>query len=152
VIWTDVVQTTVLALGGLACFAIVTAKVSGGLPEILSTAWSHGKLSFADLGPDGVLHPTTLGLTLTERSVSMLLLVGLSHWLAEYACNQNMVQKYCASASMADARRALWIGCAWMLPLWMGVPTPACGSNFLRINFLVVQLHNGFYLNRSIEW
>ena len=50
----------------------------------------------------------------------MLLLVGLGHWLTEYACNQNMVQKYCASASMRDARRALWIGCAWMLPLWIG--------------------------------
>jgi SSS family solute:Na+ symporter len=120
VIWTDVIQAVVLALGGLACLAIVIWHVPGGLTEILGTAWAHGKLSFGDLGPDGALHPTPLGLTLTERSVTMLLLVGLGHWLAEYACNQNMVQKYCASASMRDARRALWIGCAWMLPLWIG--------------------------------
>ncbi len=120
VIWTDVVQTSVLTIGGAACFAIVAAKVPGGLTEILATAWAHGKLSFSDLGPDGALHPTTLGLTLTEKSVSMMLLVGLSHWLAEYACNQNMVQKYCASASTREARRALWIGCWWMVPLWIG--------------------------------
>jgi solute:Na+ symporter, SSS family len=120
VVWTDVAETVVLTLGGAACLAVVIAKVPGGLPEILTTAWAHGKLSFADLGADGALHPTTLRLTLTEKSVSMMLLVGLSHWLAEYACNQNMVQKYCASASTREARRALWIGCIWMLPLWIG--------------------------------
>src|SRR5262249_51994205 len=94
--------------------------VPGGLGEILSTAWAHGKLSFADLGADGALHPATMRLTLTEKSVSMMLLVGLGHWLTEYACNQNTVQKYCASASLREARRALWIGCAWMIPLWIG--------------------------------
>jgi SSS family solute:Na+ symporter len=120
VVWTDVAETVILTLGGAACLAIVIAKVPGGVPEILSTAWAHGKLSFADLGPDGALHPTRLGLTLTEKSVTMMLLVGLGHWLTEHACNQNMVQKYCASASTGEARRALWIGCAWMLPLWIG--------------------------------
>jgi SSS family solute:Na+ symporter len=119
VVWTDVAETVILTLGGLACLAVVLWKVPGGLSEILATAWAHGKLSFADLGPDGALHPTTLRLTLTEKSVSMMLLVGLGHWLTEYACNQNMVQKYCASASTREARRALWIGCAWMLPLWI---------------------------------
>ncbi len=120
VVWTDVAETVILTLGGAACLAIVIAKVPGGLPEILTTAWAHGKLSFSDLGSDGALHPTTLGLTLTEKSISMMLLVGLGHWLTEYACNQNMVQKYCASASTREARRALWIGCWWMLPLWIG--------------------------------
>ena len=120
VVWTDVAETVVLTLGGAACLAIVIAKLPGGLMEVLTTAWTHGKLSFSDLGPDGALHPTTPGLTLTEKSVSMMLLVGLSHWLAEYACNQNMVQKYCASASTREARKALWIGCGWMVPLWIG--------------------------------
>jgi SSS family solute:Na+ symporter len=120
VVWTDVAETVILTLGGVACLAVAIWKVPGGLSEILTTAWAAGKLSFADLGPDGALHPTTLRLTLTERSVSMMLLVGLGHWLTEYACNQNMIQKYCASASTRDARRALWIGVCWMLPLWIG--------------------------------
>lgn len=120
VIWTDVAQTLALTVGGAACFAIVAGKLPGGVTEILSTAWAHDKLSFSNLGSDGALHPTAWGLTLTEKSVSMMLLVGLSHWLGEYACNQNVIQKYCASASMRDARRALWLGCWWMLPLWIG--------------------------------
>ncbi len=103
VVWTDVAETVILTLGGVACLAVVLWKVPGGLREIVATAWAHGKLSFSDLGPDGALHPTT----------------GLGHWLTEYACNQNMVQKYCASASTREARRALWIGCWWMLPLWI---------------------------------
>jgi SSS family solute:Na+ symporter len=119
VVWTDVVQTVVLTLGGAACLAVVIWKVPGGLAEILGTAWAHGKLSFADLGADGALHATTLRLTLTEKSVTMLLLVGLGHWLTEYACNQNTVQKYCASASTRAARQAIWIGCWWMMALWI---------------------------------
>ena len=120
VVWTDVAETVILTLGGIACLAVVIWKVPGGMSEILATAWAHGKLSFGDLGPDGALHPTRLGLTLTDRSVSMMLLVGLGHWLTEHACNQNMIQKYCASASTREARKALWIGCWWMLPLWIG--------------------------------
>ena len=119
VVWTDVAETVILTLGGLACLAVVIWKVPGGVSEIVSTAWVSHKLSFWDLGADGALHPTTTALTLTEKSVTMMLLVGLGHWLTEHACNQNMVQKYCASASMSEARRALWIGCAWMLPLWI---------------------------------
>src|SRR4051812_2539670 len=94
VIWTDVAEAVVLAVGGAACLAIVVARLPGGMREVLATAWAHGKLSFSDLGPDGAMHPTAVGLTLTRKSVSMMLVVGLSHWLAEYACNQNMVQKY----------------------------------------------------------
>jgi SSS family solute:Na+ symporter len=119
VVWTDVAETVILTLGGLACLAVVIWKVPGGVGEIVNTAWASHKLSFWDLGSDGALHPTTTALTLTEKSVTMMLLVGLGHWLTEHACNQNMVQKYCASATMREARRALWIGCAWMLPLWI---------------------------------
>jgi SSS family solute:Na+ symporter len=120
VVWTDVAETVILTLGGAACLAVVVWKVPGGVSEIVTTAWAHHKLSFWDLGSDGALHPTTTALTFTEKSVTMMLLVGLGHWLTEHACNQNMVQKYCASASTREARRALWIGCVWMLPLWIG--------------------------------
>jgi SSS family solute:Na+ symporter len=120
VIWTDVAQTLVLTAGGAACFAVVVWSVPGGLAEVLSTAWASGKLGFSDLGPDGVLHPTGLGLSLSDRTVSMMLLVGLSHWLAEYSSNQNVIQRYCTAASTREARRALWVGCAWAIPLWTG--------------------------------
>lgn len=120
VLWTDVAQTLVLALGGAACFAVVVWSLPGGLAEVLGTAWANGKLGFSDLGPDGTLQRTGLGLSLSDKTVSMMLLVGLSHWLAEYACNQNVIQRYCASASTRQARRALWFGCWWAIPLWMG--------------------------------
>src|SRR5438876_635029 len=114
--WLRMLPNFVLPLGVLAGSLFFLRIYRDGRT---ATAWAHGKLSFSDLGPDGALHPTTMRLTLTEKSVSMMLLVGLGHWLTEYACNQNMVQKYCASASTREARRALWIGCAWMLPLWI---------------------------------
>ncbi len=120
VVWTDVAQTLVLTLGGAACFAVVVWSLPGGLAEVLGTAWANGKLGFSDLAPDGTLQRTPLGLSLSDRTVSMMLAVGLSHWLGEYACNQNVIQRYCASASTREARRALWFGCWWTVPLWMG--------------------------------
>lgn len=120
VIWTDVAQTLVLTMGGAACLAIVAWKVPGGLFEVLGSAWAGGKLGFSDLGPGGTLQPTGLGLSLTSKSSAMMLVVGLSHWLAEYATNQNVIQRYCAAASIRDARRALWVGCLWAIPLWTG--------------------------------
>lgn len=118
VVWTDVAQTIVLAFGGAACIAIVVWSVPGGLAGVIATAWAAGKLSFADLAADGTLRPTAVGLSLSDKTVAMMLLVGLSHWLAEYACNQNVIQRYCASASTRQARRALWLGCLLAIPLW----------------------------------
>jgi SSS family solute:Na+ symporter len=120
VVWTDVAQTLVLTLGGAACFAVVVWSLPGGLAEVLGTAWASGKLGFSDLAPNGLLRPTGLGLSLSDKTVTMMLVVGLSHWLAEYACNQNVIQRYCASASTREARRALWFGCWWAVPLWIG--------------------------------
>jgi SSS family solute:Na+ symporter len=120
VVWTDVAQTLVLSVGGLSCLAVVAVSVPGGLSEVFASAWAAGKLGFSELMPDGTLRPAGLSLSLTDKTLSMMFVVGLSHWLAEYGCNQNVVQRYCASASTREARRALWVGCWTAIPLWTG--------------------------------
>ena len=118
VVWTDVIQTIVLAAGGLLCFAVILHDVPGGLSEVISMATAHGKFHFSALTDEGVLQPVPWGFSLTHKTVLMVVFIGLTHFMAEYACNQNVVQRYCASASAREARKALVVCCIASLVTW----------------------------------
>lgn len=64
------------------------------------------------------LHPASWKMTLTGKTIWVMLLLGLVNWLAEYSCNQNVVQRYVASKSAKEARRASWICCIFSVPTW----------------------------------
>ena len=118
VIWTDVVQTIVLVAGGLVCLAVVVAKLPGGLGQVFSVAIEHGKFGFSELGADGRLHPVPWGLSLQHKTVAMMLFLGLTNWLTEYSGGQNVVQRYVASRSAREARKAMWICAGASVPIW----------------------------------
>lgn len=117
VVWTDVVQTIVLVLGGLAALAVIVAKLPGGLGQIFAVAAEHGKFAFADL-QDGALRPASWSLTLTEKTATLMLVLGLVTWLTEYSGNQNVVQRYCASRSAREARKGMFVCAFASLPIW----------------------------------
>ncbi len=117
VIWTDVLQTIVLLLGGIFCLAVIIMNLPGGLEQIFSMATEHGKLAFAELR-DGQLVPVGWSLSLQDKTGSMLLLLGLTAWLTEYSANQNTVQRFCASKSDAEARKAMFVCAFSSLPIW----------------------------------
>lgn len=117
VVWTDVLQTVVLVAGGLACFWIIVDALPGGLNQIIDVAQSHGKLSFSEL-KDGNLQPVSWDFSLHEKTVPMMLLIGLSAWLTEYSSNQNVIQRYCASKSSDEARKAMLVCVISSLPIW----------------------------------
>jgi len=117
VIWTDVLQTIVLLLGGIFCLAVIIMNLPGGLEQIFSMATEHGKLAFAELR-EGQLVPVGWSLSLQDKTGSMLLLLGLTAWLTEYSANQNTVQRFCASKSDAEARKAMFVCAFSSLPIW----------------------------------
>ncbi len=117
VVWTDVLQTIVLVAGGLACFWIIVDALPGGLNQIIHVAQSHGKLSFSEL-KDGQLQSVPWGFSLHDKTVPMMLLIGLSAWLTEYSSNQNVIQRYCASKSSHEARKAMLVCVVSSLPIW----------------------------------
>lgn len=117
VIWTDVLQTLVLLIGGIACIWVITDLLPGGLQQILDTADHYNKLDFATLEEDG-LKPVGWGLSLSAKTGTMMLLIGLTNWLTEYSSNQNTVQRYCASASTREARRGMLVAVLASLPIW----------------------------------
>lgn len=118
VIWTDFVQSAILTLGGLLILATIVWKLPGGVGELFSTAWAHNKFSFSELGEDGGLTPIPWGFSLSHKTVAMILIVGLFQWLGEFSTNQEVVQKYCASRSAHDARKAMWLCCLFCVPTW----------------------------------
>lgn len=117
VVWTDVVQTVVLALGGIVCFSIICQALPGGLTEVFQTAWAANKLSFGQATHHGI-EPLGWHLNFSEKTITLLLMLGLVNWLVEYSGNQNTVQRFCACRSNQEARRALWICAATSLPIW----------------------------------
>ncbi|MCU7939305.1 MAG: sodium:solute symporter [gamma proteobacterium symbiont of Bathyaustriella thionipta] len=117
VIWTDVLQTIVLMLGGLFCLTVIITSLPGGLEQILNIATEHGKLAFSEL-KDGQLVPLEWSFSLQDKTGSMLLLLGLTAWLTEYSANQNTVQRFCASKSDKEARKAMFVCAFTSLPIW----------------------------------
>lgn len=117
VIWTDVVQTLVLLLGGVACLWVIADSLPGGIGQILGTATEHGKLGFSEWR-SGELTPVEWDLSLLNKTGTMMLILGLVNWLTEYSSNQNTVQRYCAAKSEQEARRGMWVCALSSLPIW----------------------------------
>jgi SSS family solute:Na+ symporter len=117
VIWTDVIQTILLVLGGLLSLSVIIHHLPGGLSQIFSVAIADGKLSFSELSESG-LKPLKWNLSLTSKTGSMLILVGLTSWLTEYCANQNTIQRFAAAKNTYEARKAMLVCVASSLPIW----------------------------------
>ena len=117
VIWTDVLQTIVLLAGGIVCLWVIIDLLPGGLTQIIDTASAAGKLSFSEWQNNT---PVDLrwDFSLSSKTGTMMLLIGLTAWLTEYSSNQNTVQRYCASASTTEARRGMLVCVLASLPIW----------------------------------
>jgi SSS family solute:Na+ symporter len=117
VIWTDVIQTVVLALGGAICLFVIIDKLPGGLTQIFEVAANADKFSFSEL-KNGQLEHIGWGLSLRDKTFTMLLLFGLTTWLAQYSSNQSVVQRYFAAKSNKEARKAMFITVLTSMPIW----------------------------------
>ncbi|MES3007498.1 MAG: sodium:solute symporter [Pseudomonadota bacterium] len=117
VIWTDVMQTIVLVLGSFVMLVVIVQLLPGGLEQIFTVATEHNKLSFADWN-QGESTPLAWDLSLLNKTGTMMLLLGLTNWLTEYATNQNVIQRYIAARSEKEARKAVWFCVLSSLPIW----------------------------------
>ncbi len=109
VIWTDVMQTIILAMGGLLTVGIVVAHLPGGLGYLVDTASSAGKFDFA----------VSFDFDLVTDTFWVLMLNGIIVNLHEYATNQTNIQRYAAAKSDRGAVGAVWIMGLGCIPLWL---------------------------------
>ncbi len=117
VIWTDVIQTIVLLLGGIICLVVIVNRLPGGAGQIIEVAVRDGKLAFSELR-HGQLVATSWQPDLFSKTATMMLIVGLIGWLTEYSSNQNTIQRFCASRSDREARKAMLVCVLVSLPTW----------------------------------
>lgn len=119
VVWTDVIQTIVLVVGGGAILVKICYELPGGLGTIFTEAMAGNKFALAEFdAATQTPTETKWGLSLNEKTVTMMLMIGLSNYLMEYSSNQHVVQRYCAARSMREARKALLINVLSCLPIW----------------------------------
>lgn len=117
VIWTDVLQTIILVLGGVVILILIVIEMPGGLSHIFEIAAADNKFAIAEL-TNGQLNPVTWGFSLADKTGFMMLLVGLTVWLQEYGTNQNVVQRYAAAKNMKEARKGLFTIGTLNIPIW----------------------------------
>lgn len=118
VVWTDVLQVFILALGGAICLWIVIDLTPGGIDFIIDRARSEHKLSVEVINSEVSRGATDWSLSLTHKTALMMFIVGLTHWLTEYVSNQGVLQRVYATRDPKETRRALWICAGLSLPLW----------------------------------
>ncbi|MGB3589156.1 MAG: sodium:solute symporter [Tunicatimonas sp.] len=107
VIWTDVIQAIVLWLGGILCLVLMINKLPGGISQVLSVAEEYQKFGVG-----------STDWNLNERTFWTVALLGIFHFLAMYSSDQNIIQRYVASRSTREAKKATLIYSVVALPTW----------------------------------
>lgn len=119
VMWTEVLQTIVLMVGAISCVLVVLHAVPGGFAEVWSHAIGAGKISLQDLNPAlGRLEPLRGGFSFSEKTATMLMLVGATQYIAGQL-DQDTVQRWCAAKSANEARKSMWVLGLGALPIWI---------------------------------
>ena len=107
VIWLDVIQGSLLILGGLVAIAVIIFKTDGGLFAIINYAVDHDKIGFGPFNWDFV------NLTFWVMSIN-----GIFYAIQKYGADQTIVQRYLTAKSDKEAIRGSIIGIAITVPIW----------------------------------
>ncbi|MDF9796635.1 SSS family solute:Na+ symporter [Catalinimonas alkaloidigena] len=107
VIWTDVIQAIVLWIGGVICLVLMIDKLPEGFTQVFEIADANQKFGTG-----------SMEWNLNERTFWTVALLGIFHFLAMYSSDQNVIQRYVASQSTREARKATLIYSVVALPTW----------------------------------
>jgi len=112
VIWTDVVQSAIMIAGVLFCVAFLSYRVLSGPEPLINAAVEQGKFSFGSW---------KLSLSsqsaLSDRTIWVMIIFGVTENLRNLLADQNFVQKYCCVPDERQAKRSIWIAMLIYIPL-----------------------------------
>jgi len=112
VIWTDVMQSAVMLAGVVFCAVALSAKVlSGDEPAILAAA-REGKFSLGSW--DFSLASQQ---ELSNRTIWVMIIFGVTENLRNLLADQNYVQKYCSVPTEDQAKRSVWVAMLMYIPM-----------------------------------
>lgn len=108
IIWTEVVQGTILMGGGLLCAIILLYKPTGHPADVFHLAINAHKMN---LGP--------YDFTFARLTFWVMALNGIFYALQKYGTDQTVVQRFLAAKSDRDGIRAALIGALLCVPMWI---------------------------------
>ncbi len=106
VIWTDVMQSIVMIVGVAFCAVSLSRDIFSGTEPLIQTALEADKFSLG-----------SLKLSLSSRTIWVMLLYGVTENLRNLLADQNYVQKYSAVPTERAAKRSVWIAMLIYIPL-----------------------------------
>ena len=106
VIWTDVVQSVVLALGIVLCLGVIFSGMPEGPGQVFEIAGNAQKFSFGSFGA-----------SLSQPTFWVLLVFGLFINLQNFGIDQSYVQRYATADSDKAARNSVWLGALLYIPV-----------------------------------
>jgi SSS family solute:Na+ symporter len=106
VIWTDVVQSVVLLLGGLFCLYLLLDHMPGGWEQLGATAAREHKFALGSLDPDFVV-----------QGFWVIFIFGIVENLKNFSVDQNYIQRFLSAPSEAEAKKSLWLGGLLYIPV-----------------------------------
>ena len=112
VIWTDVLQSAIMIAGVLFCAAFLSLRILSGPEPLIETAIQQGKFSFGSLK----LSLSSQQL-LSNRTIWVMIIYGITENLRNLLADQNYVQKYCSVPTERQAKRSIWIAMLIYIPL-----------------------------------
>lgn len=117
VIWTDVLQTITLIFGSVLILAIIVHALPDGFGQIVSDGIEHQKFSFSQWSQEKGFHPMPRGISLSQKTLFMMLLVGFVGFLTGQF-DQTTVQRWCSAKSAKEARKSIYFLAAISVPVW----------------------------------
>ncbi len=104
VIWSDVVQSAVLAGGTLLLLYLLIAGTEGGLSGVFHIASRAGKLKMIDVGFD-----------FSQPVIWAVLIGGFVECLISYTSDQCVIQRYMTTSDIREAGRSLWLNVPFLV-------------------------------------
>lgn len=106
VVWTDAIQGIILIAGALACAMYLLFHMPEGPAQLFSIAAAHDKFSLGSFSA-----------SLSESTFWVVLVYGIFINLQNYGIDQNYVQRYMASRTEREAKRAAFFGGMLYIPV-----------------------------------
>ena len=106
VIWTDVVQSIVLFLGGMLCLFLLINQMPGGWDQLSATASREHKFALGGMEFDLVI-----------QGFWVIFIFGIVENLKNFSVDQNYIQRFLSAPSESEAKKSLWLGGLLYIPV-----------------------------------
>lgn len=106
VIWTDVVQSIVLLVGGVICLTLLIMNMPGGWEQLTTSAGQANKFAMGSMDFD-----------LVVQGFWVIFLFGIVENLKNFSVDQNYIQRFLSAPSEAEAKKSLWLGGLLYIPV-----------------------------------